>query len=71
MSVPNVPVSKMARRAGLRVSGALLGARLQALCTCALSVHSERSIGYDSSLHFSRRERETETLISGYGVKGA
>nr|XP_006235743.3 cleavage stimulation factor subunit 1 isoform X1 [Rattus norvegicus] len=55
----------MARRAGLRVSGDLLGARLHALCTCALSVHSERSIGHDSRLHFSRRERETETLISG------
>lgn len=49
----------------------MLGARLHALCTCALGVHSERSIGHDSLLHFSRRERETETLICGYGVKGA
>lgn len=70
MSVSNVPVSKMARRAGLRVSGRLLGALLRALCACAVSVHSERSIGHDSRLHFSRRERETETLIGGTGFGG-
>lgn len=71
MSVSNVPVSKMARRAGLQVSGRLLGARLHALCACAVSMHSERSIRHDSRLHFSWRERETKTLISGYGVEGS
>lgn len=67
MSVLNVPVSKMARRAGLQVSGRLLGARLPDLCACAVSVHPERSIGHDSRLHFSWRERETKTLTSGQG----
>lgn len=68
MSVRDVPVSKMARRAGRRVSRRLLGALLRSLRACAVSAHSERSIGHDSRLHFSRRERETETLIRGTGL---
>lgn len=68
MSARDVPVSKMARRAGWLVSRRLLGALLRALRACAMSAHSERSIGHDSRLHFSRRERETETLIGGTGL---
>lgn len=50
------------------MSGRVLGARLPALGACAVGVRSERSIGHDSRLHLSRRERETGTLIRGYGT---
>lgn len=71
MSVSNVPVSKMARRAGLRVSWRLLGARLHDL----LRVRSECALRALDWARFTRPfflkragDRDPKQRVRGRGA---